>query len=571
VDSVIISSKSGRTWRLASLLATRRRRRTLAALGCLLLAFATIAGQLVRLALRGGAEIKLTLAEPLTSSWSRPDIVDRKGRLIATDVAVNSLYADPQQIIDLDEVIEKLSPILGGIEWGDMRKSLADRSRRFVWIERGLSPRLAQRVHDLGLPGLAFRSELKRIYPLGVLAGHVIGTVNVDNKGLAGVERTLDEMSRVEPVQGAGRMEKAPLRLSLDIGVQHALTEELKQARTLYGAPAAAGLIMDANTGEILAAASLPQIDPSRPAEWQDQALADRLFGGTYELGSVFKTLTIAMALEAGIADLDKVYDVTQPLTTGPYTITDFHPQGRPLSVREIFLHSSNVGAGMLARELGAQRQRALLDRFGLLEGMRTAAGPVAPPQLPKTWGDAETITISYGHGLAVAPLQFAAAIAALVNGGTSVTPTLLAGGNGTPDRRRVVSAATSSKIREIMRLNVTNAAGTGRRAEAEGYRVGGKTGTAEMPGRGGYREKSQIASFAGAFPMDAPKYVTLVILFEPQTGAVGGDHATAGLNAAPTTARVVERVAPLLGVLPRTLATRSAQSGSFDAPRGAQ
>jgi cell division protein FtsI (penicillin-binding protein 3) len=378
-------------------------------------------------------------------------------------------------------------------------------------------------------------------------------------------------MGRVEPVQGAGRMQKAPLRLSLDIGVQHALTEELKQARALYNATAAAGLILDANSGEILAAASLPQIDPSRPAEWRDQALADRLFAGTFELGSVFKTLTVAMALEAGIADLDKVYDVTQPLTTGPYTITDFHPQGRPLSVREIFLHSSNVGAGMLGRELGARRQRALLDRFGLLEGMRTAAGPIAPPQLPKNWGDAETITISYGHGLAVAPLQFAAAVAALVNGGTRVTPTLLADGNGTADRQRVVSPATSAKIREIMRLNVTHAAGTGRRAEAEGYRVGGKTGTAELPGRGGYHAKAQISSFVGAFPMDAPKFVTLVILFEPQTGAVGGDHATAGLNAAPTTARIVERVAPLLGVLPRRIEARSAQMGSFDAPRGAQ
>jgi cell division protein FtsI (penicillin-binding protein 3) len=545
--------------------------RTLATLGCVLLAFGAIAGQLVRLSLRRAPEMKIAFAEPLTANWSRPDIVDRKGRLIATDVAVNSLYADPQQVLDLDEAIEKLSIVLAGIDWGEMRKALADKSRRFVWVARGLSPRVAQRVHDLGLPGLSFRIELKRAYPLGALAGHLVGTVNVDNRGLAGIERTLDEMGRLEPVQGTGRMQKPPLRLSLDIGVQHTLAEELKQACALYGAPAAAGLILDANTGEIVAAASLPQVDPSRPGDWRDPALADRLFAGTYELGSVFKTLTVAMALEAGTADLDKIYDVTRPLTTGPYTITDLHPQGRPLSVREVFLHSSNVGAGMLARELGPKRQRAMLENLGLLETIRTEGGPVAPAQVPKFWGDAETITISYGHGLAVAPLQFAAAIAALVNGGTRVMPTLIAGNESRASGQRVVSAATSTKIREIMRLNVTHVAGTGRRAEAEGYRVGGKTGTAELPVRGGYAAKAQIASFVGAFPMDAPRYVTFVLLFEPQTGAVGGDQATAGLNAAPTTARIVERVAPLLGVLPRRLAASGAETGSFDAPRGAQ
>jgi cell division protein FtsI (penicillin-binding protein 3) len=569
--TVVIRSETGQRIRLRSLVAERRRRRTLATIACVLLAFAAIAGQLVRLSLRSGPEMTATLAEPLTSSWSRPDILDRNGRLIATDVAVHSLYADPQQILDLDEAVEKLSTVLGGVDPAELRKTLGDKTKRFAWVARGLAPRLAQRVHDFGLPGIAFRTELKRAYPLGALAGHVIGAVNIDNKGLAGIERTVDEMGRPEPVHGPGRTQKAPLRLSLDIGVQHALADELKQASATYGAAAAAGLILDANTGEIVAAESLPEADPSKPADWRDAALADRLFGGTYELGSVFKTLTVAMALEAGTADLDKVYDVTQPLKTGPFTITDLHSQNRPLSVREIFLHSSNIGAGMLARELGARRQRALLDSFGLLEAMRTEAGPVAAPQLPKNWGDAETITIAYGHGLAVAPLQFAVAVATLVNGGNKVTPTLLTASDISVGKRRIVSAETSAKIREIMRLNVTHAAGTGRRAEADGYRVGGKTGTAELPGRGGYNAKAQISSFVGAFPMDGPKYVTLILLFEPQTGATGGDHATAGLNAAPATARIVARVAPLLGVLPRRLETRSAEAPLFDAPRGAQ
>jgi cell division protein FtsI (penicillin-binding protein 3) len=532
--------------------AARLHRRVLATLLGVLLCLALVAGQLVRLALKSAPEIKLTVAEPLAGSWSRPDLVDRAGRLIATDVALHSLYADPQLILDRDEAVEKLAAALPGLDAGDLRKALADGSRRFVWVSRGLSPRQAQRVHGLGLPGLAFRSELKRTYPLGTLAGHLIGTVNTDNKGLAGLERLLDDTGRIEAVQGPGRLPQPPVRLSLDIGVQQGLADELKQASLRYAASAAAGLVLEANSGEVLAAVSLPEADPSRPADWLDPARADRLAGGTYELGSIFKTMTIAMALESGTADLDKVYDVRQPLTAGTYTIKDPYPQGRTLSVREIFLHSSNIGAGMLALEAGAERQRAFLARLGLTEPMRTEAGPVAPPQLPKHWGRIETITIGYGHGLSVAPLQFAAAVAALVNGGAKVTPTLLARSDDGGARLRVVSETTSARIREIMRLNVTNSAGTGRRAEAEGYRVGGKTGTAEMPGRGGYQEKAVISSFVGAFPMDAPRYVVLVLLFEPRTGETGGDHITAGLNAAPATARIVERIAPLLGVLPR-------------------
>ncbi len=424
-----------------------------------LVCFAAIAGQLVRLAARAPPEIRVAMAEPLARTFARPDIVDRAGRLIAADVAVHSLYADPLLVLDLDETLEKLGPTLPGLDTADLKKSLADQSRRFVWVARGLSPRQAQRVHDLGLPGLAFRTELKRAYPLGPLAGHLIGTVNTDNKGLAGLERMLDETGRVEAVQGPGRVPPEPVRLSLDVGVQHALAEELKQASLRYAASGAAGLVLDANSGEVLAAVSLPQADPSRPADWLDPALADRLAGGTFELGSIFKALTVAQALEAGSADLERVLDVRQPLTVGTYTIKDLHPQGRPLTVREVFLHSSNVGAGMLALEAGAERQRAFLGQLGLTEPMRWEAGPVATPQLPKNWGRIETVTIGYGHGLALAPLQFAAGMAALVNGGARITPTLMARSDDGGARLRVVSEATSAKLREIMRLNVTQPA----------------------------------------------------------------------------------------------------------------
>ena len=426
-------------------------------------------------------------------------------------------------------------------------------------------------MHALGLPGLAFRTELKRVYPLGALAGHMLGTVNTDNRGIAGIERMLDEAGRVGGRAGP-RTHVQAVAAHVDRHRRAARAGRGAQAGGVrYAASAAAGLVLDAGSGEVLAAVSLPEVDPLRPADWLDPAHADRLTGGTFELGSIFKIITVAMALEAGTTDLDKVYDVRQPLVAGSYTIKDLYPQGRPLTVREIFLHSSNVGAGMLALEVGAERQRAFLERLGLTEPMRTEAGAVAPPLLPKHWGRIETITVGYGHGLAVAPLQFAAAAAALVNGGVKVTPTLLARSADGNERPRVVSAATSARLSEIMRLNVTNPGGTGRHAEAEGYRVGGKTGTAEMPGRGGYREKSVISSFPGAFPMDAPRYVVLVSLFEPQTGeAVPGASRPASMPPPPPPASS-SASRPCSGVLPRRLEARAPEAGAFDAPREAQ
>jgi cell division protein FtsI (penicillin-binding protein 3) len=538
--------------------------RALLTLAAVLVCFAAIGGQLVRLAVKSGPEIKSNLAEPMGRSWSRPDIVDRNGALMATDVAVNSLYADPHLILDLDEVLEKVSAALPGLDASELRKALADRSRRFAWIARGLTPRQAKSVHELGLPGLGLRTELKRTYPLGALAGHVLGSVTIDNRGLAGIERMLDETAQVEPAHGPARA-KPPVRLSLDIGAQFALAEELRRASTQYSAAGAAGLVLDVASGEVLAAVSLPEPDPTRPGDY-DGTRPDRLAGGVYELGSICKALTVALALDEGIADLDTSYDVREPLMAGPYPIKDLHPQGRPLTVREVFLHSSNVGAAMMALEAGAARQRAFLGKLGLAETMRTEAGALAAPMLPRSWGKAETITIAYGHGFAVAPLQFAVAAAALVNGGERIAPTFLTRALDEAPRRRALSAATSARMREIMRLNVTHASGTGRRAEADGYRVGGKTGTAEMPGRGGYQEKAVISSFLGAFPMDAPRFLTLVMLFEPQSGETGS-RITAGLNAAPATARIVERIAPILGVLPRM--PEAGGAGLFGAAAG--
>jgi cell division protein FtsI (penicillin-binding protein 3) len=561
------------------------RLRAVLVLAVLLLCFTAIAAQLVRLGLEGGAQsLRMAAAQgpPSTwgTTWARPDIVDRNGRLMATDRAVSSLYADPQMVQDAGAVVEKVAAVLPGVNTAELRKALADKSRRFVWVARGLDAEKAQAVEDLALPGLGFRAELRRTYPLGPLAGHVLGAVSIDNRGLAGIERLLDERGLVEPARGGKRSAVRPVWLALDVGVQHAVAEELRRGRIQFEATAAAAVVIDARTGEIVAAVSLPEIDPNKPAELLDPALVDRLMAGSFELGSIYKILTIALALELGIVDLDTVLDVRQPLRAGGHLIRDHYPQGRPLTVREVFLYSSNVGAGMLALQVGNERQRAFLAKLGLLEAVRTEAGPMAAPQLPAAWGRAETITIAYGHGLAVAPLQFAAAAAVVVNGGEKLVPTFLkraeapAAGEHVGQRggERMVAPAVSASMRELMRLGVTHAAGTGRRAEAEGYGVGGKTGTAELPGRGGYREKAVISSFLGAFPMEAPRYVSLVLLFEPQGSGETGGRITAGVNAAPVTGRIVERIAPLLGVLPRRIEThRQAPTPPFDAQHEAQ
>ncbi len=512
-----------------------------------------IAGQLVRLAWVGRTGLTIAISNPIANSFARPDIVDRRGRLLATDVSLPSLYADPSRILDHNAVVEQLTNLMPDLNGPKLRADLSDRSRRFVWVRRGVSPTIAQHIHNLGFPGLSFKNELKRAYPAGKLAGHVLGAVNVDNKGVAGLEQYIDTEVGADPVLGTALSRKAPVQTSLDLGVQHALQDELKSAMRRYQAKGASGVVLDVETGEVMAAASLPGVDPMQPAQLQEPERQDRVTGGTYELGSIFKAFTVAMALEAGLVTAKTRLDVSKPLVDGRHTIRDGHGSGRPLSVTEIFTHSSNVGAGLLSLAAGPERHKRFLETFRLLGPIKTEAGLVAAPQSPEVWQRIQQITISFGHGIAVSPLQFAAAGAALVNGGRYHRPTFLRQGTvGPRDGQRVLSEATSRTMRKLMRLNVKDGAGTGRHANVPGYRVGGKTGTAEVAGRGGYKKKTVISSFFSAFPMDQPRYVVLVSIFEPTGNRASGGNITASRNAAPTTARVIERIAPLLNVAPR-------------------
>jgi cell division protein FtsI (penicillin-binding protein 3) len=518
--------------------------------GAVLFAFAAVSAQLIRLAARGQSEAQLAVTAPLSTAFSRPDIVDRNGRLLATDVAAPSLFADPKNLPSVDETLEALSTYLPGIDTPAMRRNLGDKSRRFLWIKRRLSPALAEKIHNLGLPGLAFRNEPARTYPRGRLAGHLLGYVDIDNQGTSGIERYINDRAGVVRVPAARINTRPPVRLSIDAAAQYGLERELSDALERYRAVAATAVVMDVTTGEIAAAASVPGVDPAATAEVMDHARRNRLVGDAFEFGSVFKMVTIAAVLEAGIASPDTIVDVTTPLRVGKYTITDFHPSHRPLTVTEVFTKSSNVGAGRLALTLGPGRQRAFIEQLGLTEPLKTEAGTSVAPITPEHWGKAAHVTIAYGHGIAVTPLQFTAAAAALVNGGSWIAPTFLVrDADAFEWRRQVIRAETSRAIRTMMRQNVIS--GSGRRADVKGYRVGGKTGTADWAKDSGYDGKAVINSFLAAFPIDAPRYVVFVTLFDPKPQH-GRHLRTASLNAVPTTARVIARLAPILGVVPK-------------------
>ncbi|MGE3627548.1 MAG: peptidoglycan D,D-transpeptidase FtsI family protein, partial [Hyphomicrobiales bacterium] len=448
------------------------------------------------------------------------------------------------------DAVEQLAGVLPNIDGQSLRRRLRGEGK-FGWVARELTPRQQEMVHELGLPGFDIMQEPHRVYPAGHTASQVLGFVDVDNRGLAGIETWIDR-SPLSLKVGDGKGDLAgQVVLSLDIGVQYALRSELEDAMRRYRAKAAAGVVMDVHSGEVLGIASLPDYDPNRREQAIDKNRMNRMTSGVYELGSVFKVLTVAGALDSGAATLDKTYDATQPIQVSSFTINDFHAKKRVLTVPEVFIYSSNIGSAKMAMDMGAERHKAFLARMGLLKPIRTEIGETASPIVPQNWRSLNSMTTAFGHGVSVTPLQFTAAAAALVNGGFMVEPTFLKRSRGEARLRaeRVVSQRTSDQVRYLMRLNVTN--GSGRRAEAEGYRVGGKTGTAEKVVNGRYSKSARLNSFLATFPVDAPEYVVFVMLDEPQAVEETGGEATAGLNAAPTVRRIIERSAPLLGVLP--------------------
>ena len=519
------------------------RTRLLVAAMSFALAFSLIGWRLVDLGLMA-EQHEPSLARSLSSDaleTGRADIIDRNGIVLATTMPTASLYANPRHVRDPEGAAEQLAGVLPGLSPAHLRAKLAS-ERSFVWLLRNLTPRQQYQVNSLGIPGLYFQREQRRFYPHGALTPHIVGFTGVDNQGLAGIEQSFDEVLRASA---------KPLQLSLDLRVQHILAEELADAMSTFRAIGAAGVVMDAKTGEIVAMVSLPSYDPEKPAAAPADARFNRASLGIYEMGSVFKIFTTAMALDEGVVTLDDGYDVRQPIRVSRFTIRDYHPKNRWLSVPEIFMYSSNIGTVHMVMDAGTPVQQGFLKRLGLLQPAGVELAEVGQPLVPSPWREINTMTISYGHGLAVSPLQLTSAVAAMVNGGTEARATLLKQNRGEGrERRRVISAATSEKMRQLMRLVVVK--GTGRKAAAAGYAVGGKTGTADKAAGRGYARNARIASFVGAFPMDDPRYVIFAMVDEPKPTKETFGYATGGWVAAPLVGRLVERVGPLLGVVPR-------------------
>ena len=519
----------------------RTRSRLTVAMGVFVVAFAILFGRLVEVTmLRENVERKTARVEE-NISYYRADIVDRNGEILATDLQAASLYADARVIWDPAETAQALQQVVAGIDAAALTKKLATR-QAFVWIKRNVPPRQQEAVRQLGIPGLHFRDEPRRVYPNGRTAAHALGYVSVDNHGLAGVERGAEDLILER------RNRNKLVELSLDLRVQHALQDELEHAVANFRAQAAAGVVLDINTGEVLALSSLPDFDPNEPGAAASDALFNRATLGVFEMGSTFKTFSTAIALESGKVTLASQFDATNPITFGKFTISDFHPENRLLTVPEIFIHSSNIGTAKMALEVGTTTQKAFLAKFGLLTPIASEIKEAGTPIVPKRWNELETMTVAYGHGIAITPMHVAMASAALANGGKLIKPTLLKREEGAVvPFARVVSEKTSEQMRDLLRRVVTE--GTGGKADVPGYPVAGKTGTAEKVNGKSYVSESVLSSFMGVFPARKPLYLVLIVLDEPQGTDATAGFATAGWTAAPTASKVIARIAPMLNV----------------------
>ncbi|MGC2855717.1 peptidoglycan D,D-transpeptidase FtsI family protein [Novispirillum sp. DQ9] len=541
------ASKAGRAMPVEVLDAKARRAletgrtRMLVTAGLFALVFASISVRLVDLMVlkadpRAGVVHRPAATAPHTE---RADIVDRNGVVLATNLPAKNLFADARRVLDPKDATARLVAVLPGLDRKEVYERLSS-GRPFVYLARNLMPREQQLVNDAGIPGLYFEDSEYRAYLHGPLAAHVLGATDLDNKGIAGVERTFDERLR------AGE----PLRLTIDIRVQHAVRKAMQEGMTRFKAKAGTAVVLDVHSGEIISMVSLPDYDPERFGSADEDARFNRATLGVYEMGSTFKVFNTALALESGKIRLHDTYDTTKPLRIARFSIRDSHPENRWLNVSEILVHSSNIGSARMAMDVGPDAQRAFLGSLGMLRPLNIGLPESGAPLYPERWRDISTMTISFGHGIAVTPMHLSAATAAMVNGGVLRTPTLVAE-NIDAQGQRVVSPQTSEALRRLMRLVVQD--GTAKKADVFGYRVGGKTGTSEKAAGGGYDTKRLLTSFVSAFPMDDPRYVVLVSLDEPQPLKETFGFATSGWNAAPTGGKVIEAIAPLLGVFPRS------------------
>jgi cell division protein FtsI (penicillin-binding protein 3) len=560
-DSIpLVSAEPWRRRLLSRLLYGRdanRSAKARARIGLAIIAFAAvysiIAVRLVMFAVVSDSRAAHRIVSGDAIATARPDILDRNGEVLATDVPVPSLYAEPRRLIDVDEAVELLTADLPDLDATELRERLSSK-RGFVWLKRDVTPEQETEIYHQGLPGIGFLNENKRDYPNGAEVSHLLGEVNIDNQGIAGIEKWLDGQG-LQALHMAGLATdrlQTPVQLAVDLRVQHALRDELVKARAKYSAIAAAGVVLDVRTGEIISMVSEPDFDPNNPREALDPTRINRLTTGVYEMGSTFKAFTVAMALDSGKATLKSTFDAHNPMHYGKFDIHDFEPQQRALSVPEIFTYSSNIGAAHIAMSMGIDAHKAFLKKLGQLDRLRTELPESAQPIVPKRWGELNTITIAFGHGLSVAPLQAVMGVAALLNGGILLPPTFLKRTEAEAQAlgKRVIKPETSVMMRYLMRLNVEK--GTASKADVPGYYIGGKTGTADKVVFGRYSNTKVLTDFMAVMPADQPRYLLLIMLDEPRPTPESHGFKTSGWNAVPTGGAVVARIAPLLGIQPR-------------------
>lgn len=516
-----------------------QRRIAVAAILCVT-AFALVGVRLVDVMLLNG---RVSGAVPAVTAndalATRADLLDRNGELLARDLPVHDLYAQPAVLWNKHQASRELAAITGASQ--SRLNRIFSSKYRYVLVARQLSPDVQARVMQLGLPGLEFQPSYKRYYPKGYLAGQVIGATDPDGHGISGLELGLDKLLRAgHPGEG--------VRLSIDMRVQYALAQEVEKSRKEFSARAAGGIVLNVDTGEVLAMVSLPDGEYSLPNDGADPR-RDRMAQNLYELGSVFKIFSFAMALDNHSITLNDKFPIGNGYKVGRYTIHDAEKMPAYLAVPDILAKSSNIGTAQIVLRSGGEKQKAFLKKLGLLSAVDSQLPERAAPLYPRNWGDIETATIGFGQGISVTPLSFARAAAEVVNGGRAITPTFLrhpADARG----RQLISPQTSATMRRLLRYVVTD--GTGRKADVPGYDVGGKTGSAQVPGPNGhYARDKLVTSFCAIFPDDHPRYLVFVVLDEPHGTKKTFGIALAGFTAAPLAGHVIARIAPLLGVPP--------------------
>lgn len=513
------------------------------------MAFAMLGVRLTDLTLAAQAESTGVSSPTPVAARHRAELMDRNGRLLAQNVDNIVLAAQPRDVWDAVSEATAIREVLPDLDEATLVRRLSRRDLSEIYLAWRLTPQQRYDIHSRGLPGIVFREEERRLYPHRNSLAHLVGYASDDGEGRAGLELGLNS-----EIQAA----REPLSLSVDLRVQHALRDELMSAMEEFSAQAAAGVVMNVNTGEVLGMVSLPDFDPHQPGDPSSTAYLNRASGATYDLGSVVKPLTIAHALDLDIVTPETIFDVSGPYEVASHRIRDFHHIPEPIDVREILAESSNIGTAQIAALIGRDRQRDLFAEMGLLDRLDVEIAGAARPIVPENWGPLETATISFGHGLTLSPLHLAAATAATVNGGWLVEPTFVRRAeNARVPRRRIFSEETSDTMRDLLRYVVTD--GTGGNADVPGYEVAGKTGTAEKPRPGGgYDRNRLISSFVAVFPASEPEIIVFALLDEPSGTRETGGYATGGATVAPAVGRIVERIAPFVGVLPTDMEARS-------------